>query len=200
MKTTLGIITGVFIGCFLAIGALAVLRFSGPFQASQEDLSGRPVISSPRPSISFSPPPLSTAVSEHAPSISPMPGSPSPPVSQPSPAENMKVDFGLSISGVSGSGLSREVFARITNTGTGDAHNTSLRVEAFYQGSRVKLGGKDYILQNLGTLKAGESKPVEADVSFNITDGPKIIQNGAEFTITISSDEKTLSLNYHYKP
>jgi hypothetical protein len=201
MKTILGIISGVFIGCMLAFSALAVFRFSGPFQASQEELSGKPEVSSPGPSISISPLPLEISANEYPSSpVSPLPVPLSSAVSQPAPAETKKVDFGLAISGVSGSGLARKVSARITNTGTSDAHNTSLKVEAYSQGSRVKLGGKEYILQNLGTLKAGESQPVEADISFNITEGPRILKDGADFVITISSNEKILSLNYNYKP
>jgi hypothetical protein len=201
VKTALGIMTGVFLGGIIVfVGLITTLRFFGPFQASQDDASGIAVMPSPGPIILISPTPVISTVTGYSPSPAIAAPVTSAPVIRRIPAEKINVKFGLSITGVSGSGFSRTVSARITNSGANAAHNTNIKVEAYYQGSRVKLGGKDYIQQNLGTLRAGETRQVEATLSFNITDGTRILKNGVEFVITLSSDENTQFLNYHYTP
>ena len=115
------------------------------------------------------------------------------------PAAATGVDFDLAITGISGSGLSRTVAAQITNLGTADAHNVWGKAEAFSDGSRIKLSGKEYLRVDVGTLKAGESTVKETTLSFSITDGLKIAQKGVLLELTVFSDEGTETFSYDYK-
>jgi hypothetical protein len=211
MKAVSGIIAGVFLGIVIAGALISVLVFLGPLDFSPAALSAgaaAPVTETPPTTVKDAPPSPSAA-SPAAASQAPVPSStlkrpPSSVVSVPgtSPAPEIKktVDFSLEISGVSGSGYSRRVSSRLTNRGKADAHNSAVKVEAYYQGSKIKLGGKDYILQSLGTLTAGASQAIDTDLKFSIPDGTKILKNGVDFVITITSDEKSVKINYHYQP
>jgi hypothetical protein len=127
------------------------------------------------------------------------PSSTSPaPTSSPSP--NSSVSFGLEITGVSGSGLSRTVNADITNTGNMTTHNTLGKVEVYSQGSRVLLDGNEYITKEIGNISPGQTMAVQAILSFSFTDGIKISQDGARVVLTIIADEGTETFTYDYKP
>lgn len=126
------------------------------------------------------------------PSITPTVPSPTIPVSN--------VNFQIAITDMSGTGLSRTATAQVTNTGTTDAHNVWVKSEVLSQGQRIQLSGKDYLRINIGTIKAGTTVTVQPDLSFNLLDGLKIQQNGAQLTLTIYSDEHTQTLTYDYKP
>ncbi len=203
MKSALGIATGVVLGLAVVVSVFFALLSSHPFQANP----GQPPVETTLPSPATLP--LTVAAVTLPSTVAT--ASPSPPESQTSPVavspaptrtplKPPAVSFSLSISSMTGSGFSRTVSAVIKNTGSADAHNTGLKVEAFYQGSKVKLGGQDSIQQTLGTLKAGESRPLQAVLSFSLTDGARILENGARFVITISSDEKTQTLDYSFTP
>jgi hypothetical protein len=207
-NNVVGILTGICLGFVIVLTGLLTLSSAIPFQASQTSHSGETFAPSPGPTLQIAAAPVVDRSTGQAPSSIASPVTPSPDPSRPvksqlppdSTAVQNRVVFDLSITGVSGSGFSRIVFARITNTGTADAHNASILVEAFYQGSKVKLAGKDNILISLGTLKAGENRTVQADLSFNIADSARINKNGVDFVITLKSDENQQSLKYNYIP
>jgi len=211
MKAVAGIIAGVFLGIFVICIITAVLVFFGPLKFDRNIVAEKTAAAAPYTEAPFSP----SEKAPPSPSASPVVNTPSPsapatrippspltsaPKTSPAPEIKKTVDFSLQIVGVSGSGYTRRVSSRLTNTGTADAHNTVIKAEAYYQGSKIKLGGKEYILQNLGIINAGISQAVETDLKFSIADGTKILKNGVDFVITITSDEKSTSLNYHYKP
>jgi hypothetical protein len=205
MKTAIGIAGGVLLGCLLVFSGLIALKTWGPFQASAKKLAAEDSFTlSPVPSLLLSPVPVegASARTTASPSSSPPPTSPSSPTKSLGQTRTVTtfVNFDLSLTGASGSALSRQVSARLNNTGTGDAHNTSIKIEAVYQGTRLKLGGKDFLLQNLGTLNAGQNRTIQADLSFNISDGSKINKNGVDFVVTLASDEYQKTLEYNYKP
>jgi hypothetical protein len=211
MKAVSGIIIGVFLGIVIICILIAVLVFYGPLKFDRNIVTEKTAAAAPFTKTPYSPavetppsPSASSVVTTPSPAAPAAPASSSPTTSVPqtSPAPEIKktVDFSLQIIGVSGSGYSRRVSSRLANTGTADAHNTAVKVEAYYQGSKIKLGGQEYILQNLGIINAGISQTVETDLKFSIADGTKILKNGVDFVITITSDEKSTSLNYHYKP
>jgi hypothetical protein len=192
MKFVLGVITGVLIGCLVLGSVFLAIRSTGPFQAAQA-----------RPASTH------TAAKTSRPTSTPSRTAPSPASSIPSPAAPTAsrtainqgvVTFDLAITGVSGSGFTRLVSAAMTNTGSAVAHHVSIKVEAFCQGSRIKLGGKDAYQQELGSLAAGESLNVEAELSLNLADGARVLKNGADLAITIVSDEKTQSQKYTVNP
>lgn len=122
-----------------------------------------------------------------------------PPASLPTSAET-DVRFQFAVSDISGSGLSRTGTSQLSNTGSSDAHNVWAKVEVFCQGSRVKVSGQDYLKEDIGILKAGETVTREVTLSFSVFDGLKISNNGARFILTVYSDEHTETLSYDYQP
>lgn len=96
--------------------------------------------------------------------------------------------------------MSRTVTARITNVGGADAHNVWAKAEVFSQGARVKLGGSDSLRVDVGLLAAGATVSKQVELQFSLFDGLQIAQSGAQFTLTIYSDENTQTLTYDYKP
>jgi VCBS repeat-containing protein len=110
------------------------------------------------------------------------------------------VNFKVVVTGVSGTDLSRTVTAQVTNTGSSDAHNAWAKIEVFSQSQRIQLSGQDYLSVNIGTVKAGATVTEQATLSFSLLDSLKIQQNGAQFLLTLYSDEWTQTLTYDYKP
>jgi len=110
------------------------------------------------------------------------------------------VDFALSITGVTQSGLSATVTADLINNGTSTAHIVSVKVEVFSGGSRVQISGQDFLTVPVGTLGPGAKATKQVTLEFGFMDGMKMAQSGADFVLTVSSDEKTRTFNYSYKP
>ncbi|MFC1969083.1 hypothetical protein ACFLVF_01165 [Chloroflexota bacterium] len=124
---------------------------------------------------------------------------PSPLPSQPS-STGSKVEFEFAVTGVSGSGFSRTISAQLKNIGTDDAHNVWAKVEVFSQESRIKLSGEDFLSVDIGLLKSGAAVTKQVPIEFSLMDGIKISQNGANFVLTVNSDENTQELYYDYQP
>ncbi|MBI2957491.1 MAG: hypothetical protein HYY32_01490 [Chloroflexi bacterium] len=118
----------------------------------------------------------------------------------PATAPAPKVAFTLTLGNVSQSGLSANVTATLTNNGAADAHNVWAKVEAFAQGSRVKVNGADYLRVDVGELKAKSAVTRQVTLSFSIFDAAKLVQNGGRFVLTVNSDEATQPFSYDYKP
>lgn len=118
----------------------------------------------------------------------------------PSPPATDKVKFSLEITNISGGGFSRSVSARLTNVGTADAYNVWGKIEAFYQGTKINLSGRDYIQKDIGLLTAGNSITTDVTLSFSIIDAIKISQNGVRLVLTVFSDEFTQIFYYDYAP
>lgn len=174
----------------VALIGLAAAYFLGAFK------TGAPPASTP---------PLTTAAvlpasPSHSPTFSPPPYLTITPTTPPSPSATANVTFGLAITGITGSGFSRTVTADISNSGTTDAHNITAKVEVFSAGSRIQISGKDYLTVDIGTLKAGMSVTKQVAMDFGMFDGIKMQQNGAQFVLTVTSDEKTQTFNYDFKP
>lgn len=106
----------------------------------------------------------------------------------------------MAVTEVSGTGFTRTVTAKVTNTGNVDAHNAWGKVEVFSQGQRIKLSGQDSARVDVGTIKAGVTATAQVTLSFGLADGLKIQQNGADVQFTINSDEGTQTLTYQYQP
>ena len=138
-------------------------------------------------------------VDETQPSPIPSPKPPSPTPSIP-PSQNGEVKFEFAVTDISGSGLSRTITAQVTNTGDIDAHNVWGKVEVSSQGSMIKLEGKEFLRIDAGTITSGDTVTIEVTLSFGLTDGLKISQNGATFMLTIYSDESTETFSYDYSP
>jgi hypothetical protein len=111
-----------------------------------------------------------------------------------------KVIFEMVVRDVSGAGLSRTVTAQITNNGISDAHNTSAKVEVLSMGQRVQLSGEDYLMVDIGMVKARGSILAQVTLEFTIWDGLRIRQGGARFVLTVSCHECTQVLSYDYRP
>ncbi|MFC1964249.1 hypothetical protein ACFLV1_02585 [Chloroflexota bacterium] len=147
----------------------------------------------PTPTITPSPSPIPTPALTPTSTPAPTPG--------PSPTSpGGSVDFDFIITDISGSGLSRTITAQVTNTGGADAHNVSAEVEVYCGGAPVKLGGQGSVTAEIGLIKAGETVEKQVTLSFNLTDGLKLSQNGATFKLTLSSDEYTETFSYDYSP
>jgi hypothetical protein len=121
-----------------------------------------------------------------------------PPVATSPAGDNVKFDFTLD--DISGSGLSRTITAKLTNLGPGDAHNVWGKMEGFSKETRVKLNGKENIRIDVGTLKGGAAITRQLTLSFSLSDGLKILQNGARFVFTVYSDEHTQAMPHDFKP
>lgn len=52
----------------------------------------------------------------------------------------------------------------------------------------------------VGTLGPGAKITKQVAVEFGFFDGAKVLQNGADIVLTVSSDEKTQTFTYSYKP
>jgi hypothetical protein len=88
----------------------------------------------------------------------------------------------------------------LINTGNADAHNVSVKVQAFCGDSAIHINGRDSLDVYIGTLQDGGSITKQADMSFNVIDGLRISQRGAHLLMTIFSDEYTKIMYYDYKP
>lgn len=187
----LGIVLGVIIGAVVlgaamfAIVVLAVLPVTREISEGRADSTQTPV----------SNPPITSTVPTLSPftPITPSPGQTVTP--------NSSISFSLNVPKSELSGLnSALVTAELTNTGTGDAHNTKAFLEVATQGTRIKVNGQDSLIIDLGSIKAGQMVTRDVSLSFGLFDGLKISQSGATLTLNIHSDETTQSLTYEYKP
>ncbi len=187
------------IGIILAVIALVVIvaagvNFLSSFSFSKLLPESQPPSSSPSPAPSPSPTPPPTQPPPTTPPTTT--NAPAPTATQPA----AEVNFEIAITNISGSGLSRTITADITNTGIKDAHDVWVKLEVFSQQTRVSLDGKDSLRVDVGTLPAKTSVTKQATLVFSITDGLKIMRNGADFTLTINSTERTQTMSQFYKP
>ena len=86
------------------------------------------------------------------------------------------------------------------NNGTGTVHNVAAKIEVFSGGFRVQVNGQDFLTVAVGTLSPGSKISEQVAVKFNLFDGAKVLQNGADIVLTLTSDEKNQTFNYSYKP
>ena len=200
MKTAIGIVLGVLIGIIIIAATVVSLLFVGLFPSNQEassDHVASPSINfnsmvSPIPSTTL-PPVTNLTPSPHTPTASSPTGT--------SPiASNKDVSFNLNVIDMSNSGFNYTATAEISNKGTTDAHKVRAEVEVFSQGSRIKVNGQNSLIINLGNIASGATLTTQAKLSFSVTDGPKILKNGATFKITIYSDEKTQTITLASQP
>jgi hypothetical protein len=110
------------------------------------------------------------------------------------------VKFDFVIGDISGSGFTRTVTAEVSNLGNEDAHHVTGEVQVTQGGSVVKINGEPSLTVQIGTLPAGTTVTVQQDIKFGLLDGLKIQNNGAEFTITLRSDEATATFSQFYQP
>jgi hypothetical protein len=203
MKTNLAIILGVALGVIIISTALSVFVIVTFFLPADRSTSSDSTVNTPStvnaPSITTSLP-RTIAASPSPTYVNSTPAGTQTPVTS-SPAANAEVSFNINITGIIEEGLTtRIVTAQLTNTGTADAHNTWVKIEAFSQGSRVKLNNQDFLQEKFDTIKAKQTITREVSISFNLFDAPKLMQNGVTLNLTINSDEKSQSLSYDYRP
>jgi len=152
--------------------------YYNPEPAVYRFLVGGAVIPTPAPSTTPSPTPTST------PQLKP-------------------VDFEIYVDNdqVSECGLMcREIPATIKNIGDYDVHNVKVRLELFCNGNRVKINGKDYLEEYLGTIPAHGSRTRSEKLEVGFWDGLCIKSNGVQFVLTISSTEKTKQISEFIPP
>jgi hypothetical protein len=109
------------------------------------------------------------------------------------------VSFSFTVIEVAGGGLSRTITAQLSNTGSNDAHDAWGKLEGYVRESKIKLSGKDYLHIDVGTLAAGAALTDKMNIKFSLSDGFKILQNGARFVLTVYSRERTQSIPYDYE-
>ncbi|MDP2917391.1 MAG: hypothetical protein Q8O16_05615 [Dehalococcoidia bacterium] len=193
MKMTIGIVLGIICGIAVIIGGTIVaINYIG------SSLAQKP-IATPPPAGITTPAPKPPPATITAP-IAPAPTTPAPAL-PPGAPPTMKVGiFEFTIKEMGGSGLSRTITAQITNTSTSDANNVQVKMEVFSQQQRIMLSGQDYLMEDLGTVKAKTSVTRQINISLSLADGMKVAQGGgARFVLTVSSDKGTETLNYDYK-
>ncbi|MDO8473001.1 MAG: hypothetical protein Q7T05_04200 [Dehalococcoidia bacterium] len=108
--------------------------------------------------------------------------------------------FDVKIGKITGGGLIRVVTALVTNTGKKDAHNVWAKVEVVCAGSKLRVGGRESLRVDAGTVKAGATVSREAVLQVGLFDGMKVSQNGAKIVLTVNSDELTQTFDYEFKP
>ncbi|MBI2832264.1 MAG: hypothetical protein HYX79_08415 [Chloroflexi bacterium] len=190
------IIGAVIIIAVLAIAVSFTVRLS-PGQPSQNGgVTRTPPPASPLPAVTPTTVPLPAP--KPAPTPAPTPGPTPAPVPTQPPPTGSNVAFDLVITGVSGSGLSRTVTARVTNNGNAVAHNVWAKMEVASKGTKIQLSGQDYLRVEIGTLAAGASVNKEVTFNVSLSDGFSIMQNGATANLTLFSDEKTQAFSYDF--
>ena len=187
MKMTLGVIVGVILGALILFAgstllvkyALSQISRAASNQTTQPVTSPLFDYSSPTPSLS--------------PAIQPTINVPSTPESTPeiTSSGSEAVNFDLAIISVSGSGLSRTINGKISNTGNQDAHNVMGKIGVISSNKQIKINGQDYFInKDFGAIPAGQSITAQVDLTFGLLDSLSIAQNGATVTLEITSDEE----------
>lgn len=136
--------------------------------------------------------PTSTPTPSSGPTVTPHPS--------PSSPAGGNVVFDFAITDITGTGLSRTITAQLGNSGNGDAHNVWAELTVSSGGSVIKVNGQTSLRIDVGTLPAGQTVTEQVTLSFSITDGLKIAQNGATFNVTVHSAERNQTFSYDYKP
>jgi hypothetical protein len=192
MKKALAVIAAV-----LVIGFSAAY-FSGLFSSST---SGSGTVSPPAPIGGTSG--ITTTATSTIPAdgtTQPAPTAATTTAASTTPKEVPYVAYNFVITDISGSGFSRTVTAEVSNTGNEDAHNVRGVVQVLQGDNVIKLNGEDSLTVEVGTLPAGSVITVQQTIKFSLLDGLKIQSNGAEFSVTLHSDEATESFREFYKP
>ncbi len=111
------------------------------------------------------------------------------------------VNFEASFSDLTGSMFDYTAKARLTNTGTADAHNVQARVELLFgQDQHLRMNGQDYLLEDIGTLAAGQSFERQEKIALDSGDAISAWLSGGKVTvrITVTSTERTQVITYDY--
>lgn len=190
---TLGIVVGIVLGILiLIVGGVLLVQCALNQISPASDQADQ---SASSPTINLQP---STTAATIKPTVSSTATSPTPTSTSSSTAN---VNFDVQVTNISESGLtSRTVTAEIINTGNQDSHNVTGKIEVFSSGKQIKIGGQNSISQTLGTIKAGQKVTAKVDLAFSVFDIPTLTQNGVTVNLTITSDEKTQTIEYFYKP
>jgi hypothetical protein len=64
----------------------------------------------------------------------------------------------------------------------------------------ITSSGQTSVSQTLGTIKAGQTIDTQLNLTFALVDGWTLTQNGATVSLIITSDEKTQTIKYDFKP
>jgi hypothetical protein len=181
------------IGGLIAMGVIIAIIVFRVLPLSPETKPETSSVTTPTAS-----PPVTTNTVIPTSSISANPSTPKPTQSSSTFAN---VNFELYVSSVNISGItSATITSQLSNNGTSDAHNAWAKVEAYQQGTRLQINGQDFFRQDLGTIKAASTTEVRVTLSFNPLDALKVLQNGATFSLSLISDEKTQNMSYDYHP
>lgn len=195
MKITIGVIIGILLGMVI-VAALAAVLIVNLFNSNNPPVVQTPVAPFSTALISQSP-----TLSNRSSPVSSIPPEKSVTATNSTPTTNSGVFFTLKIASVSSTGLtSRDITGQIGNSGSSDAHNVSAKVEVLCQGSPVRINNQESVNQLFGTIKAGDSVSETIALEIGISDAVKISQYGATIKLTITSDEKTQTLDYDYRP
>ena len=208
MKIFLGIIIGVILGLLvLGIGLffeITSLAHSLNDHSTNTQPTSSLLTTSPTPIYPTTLPYDLPSKPVTSPTLPPVPAPVSSPAGLPSPAINPpqnSVIFDLNFPYFNISGpTSATINVQIANTGSSDAHNVFGKVEIYYQGSVIKIGGQDYLRTDVGTIKAGTNVTTQVILKVSLPDGLKVLANGATLKLTIFSDEKTQTYSYDFKP
>jgi hypothetical protein len=212
MKIKIALIVGIIlcglillsIGVFFLINNVLNIFQNAP--APTLDLTASPTSTSALPSTPLSATPTWTAASTlPAPSLtaaspaSPPVSAPYPSVAlSPTPVQSSAVSF--EILSVEGSGFSRTVTGKLTNTGSADLHNSKLKIEMYSNGKLIKNDSQSYVEKSFNTLKAGLAIVDVVSIKIGLIDGLSVQKNGVTFLLTFTSDEKTQTFTYDYQP
>jgi hypothetical protein len=141
-------------------------------------------------------------------SISPITPKTATPVPNPLPAATatgtpipaQTINIALEILSVEGSGFSRTVTGQLTNNGTVDLHNCSLKIEIHSGNKLIQNDSQPYIERYFNTIRAGTVVTDVVSIKLGLVDGINVQNNGASFTLTFKSDEKSQTFTYQYQP
>jgi hypothetical protein len=116
------------------------------------------------------------------------------------PVPSPTADVQFEVISVEGSGFTRTVTGKLTNSGSLDLHNPKLKIEMYSNGKLIKNDSAAYIDKSFPTLIAGESASDQVSIKIGLIDGVYVTQHGVSFVLTFTSDELTRQFSYDYQP
>jgi hypothetical protein len=199
MKNNNRLMISLILGLTVVIIVSAFIFINNFVHIVQNSAAASPTPASSSSTIASTVPPVSISpLTPKASTPLPNPFPAATPTSAPIPVQT--INIGLDIVSVEGSGFSRIVTGHLTNSGTVDLHNSVLKIEIFSNGKPIKNDSQTYVEKAFNTIKAGTSVTDVVAIKLGLIDGINVQNNGANFLLTFTSDEKTQTFTYQYVP
>jgi hypothetical protein len=179
MKNNNRLMISLILGLTVVIIVSAFIFINNFVHIVQNSAAASPTPASSSSTIASTVPPVSISpLTPKASTPLPNPFPAATPTSAPIPVQT--INIGLDIVSVEGSGFSRIVI--------------------FSNGKPIKNDSQTYVEKAFNTIKAGTSVTDVVAIKLGLIDGINVQNNGANFLLTFTSDEKTQTFTYQYVP